>query len=165
MGQPIAAIPYGDCAVVLMRDGSVFMAGFEGPPTCPWPQKPWTLRGNLFSIAGRAPGSLAGMTLNAQVLAANGDWFQLAADYNYCSGTPTVDFQGNVFAITGVAAEPGEEFAVFGGEGPGLEYAVTTLGNVFRWAPCSGWVYVGALPIGPTVSRAGSWGQLKIRHR
>jgi hypothetical protein len=106
------------------------------------------------------------MSNNYRVMAANGDWFQLAVDYNYCEGVPTVDYQGNVFADSGVPAAPAEEVAVFGAGGPciGHEYAVTTLGKVFRWAGCSGWVYAGALPIGPTSLRGESWGKLKIQH-
>jgi hypothetical protein len=118
------------------------------------------------SIAGRGTGTVAGVSNNYQVLAGNGDWFQLAVDYNYCNGTPTADYLGNVFAATGESAGPGEEFVTFeGGSCTGHQYAATTRGNVFRWAACSGWVFAGALPIGPTPAPRASWGELKVRYR
>jgi hypothetical protein len=165
-GQPAAVTQWGSCQIALMHDGDVFMAGFDGPSTCTLATSTWTLRGNMFSIAGRGAGVIVGVSNNYQVLAANGDWFQLAVDYNYCNGTPDVTYQGNVFGLLGEAIAPGETFAIFAGGGNiGYQYAVTTVGRVFRWAACSGWVYAGALPIGPTPLAGESWGQLKIRYR
>lgn len=164
--QPAAVTQWGSCQIALMHDGDVFMAGFDGPSSCTLETSTWTLRGNLFSIAGRGAGVIVGVSNNYQVLAANGDWFQLAVDYNYCNGTPDVTYQGNVFELVGEAIAPGEVFAIFAGGGNiGHQYAVTTAGNVFRLAACSGWVFAGALPIGPTALPGESWGQLKARYR
>ena len=142
------------------------MSGLEGPNACPRIQGLWSLRGNLFALAGRSHGLIAGVSNNYQVLASNGDWFQLGVDYNNCSGSPGVDFQGNVFALTGVTPSPGEEFLVFdGGYCVGEQYAITTAGNIFGWLGCSGWFQAGALPLGPTKTVRKSWGELKLIYR
>ena len=104
-----------------------------------------------------------GMTTFSQILAANGDWFQLNTG---CPGTPQISFQGNVFELTGVPAIAGEAFVTFGG-GASLnhEYAVTDIGRVFRWRADCGWVYAGSLPIGAIQVNGESWGTLKARYR
>lgn len=171
LAEPVSAHPavmhFGNCGIALMEDGDVFLS--VGPVfyDCIVEQGPWSLSGNVFSISGRAPNRIAGMTVNAQILAANGDWFQLYLDCSGGLGTPMVTFLGNAFEMAGVGPSAGEEFTDFGGSGPAIEYALTTLGNVYRWrgSNCYHWTYVGALPIGPTLVRGESWGRLKIRYR
>jgi hypothetical protein len=147
-----------------MQNGDVFLS--VRPFGCTAPQGSWVLSGNVFALGGRAAGHIAGITTYAQVLAANGDWFQLETG---CPGAPLVSFQGNAFEMAGRSASPGEEFTTFGGGAcVGVEYGVTTVGNVFRWmggGGCSVWMYAGALPIGPTPVQSASWGRLKLRYR
>ena len=143
LDQPVAVADIG-CGVIVTRAGNLHVAGF-GPIGCPRPQNPWALLANVFFSAGRGPGAIVGMNQHGQALAASGEWFQITVDYNYCSSISAA-FQGNVIEITGMGA-PGEEFVTFGGGSPsgGHEYAVTSYGNVFRWAGCSGWVYLGPM--------------------
>ena len=157
MSQPAVAGEWG-CGIVIMRDGDLFLAGFDGPQGCARPQREWILKGNVFSSAGQGFGTVVGMNHNYRVLAANGDEFQLAVDYNNCIGFEAT-FIGNVFAFTGTGA-PGEEFVAFGSA-----YAVTTFGNVYRWEACVGWRTVSGLPTGPTASSRSSWGDLKMTYR
>jgi hypothetical protein len=163
--QPVAVISYGSCGVDLMQDGEVFLA--TGPTTCFGAQGAWSASGNVFVLSGRGSSRVAGMTGWGQILAVNGDWLWLNTG---CPGTPEVSYHGNVFEIAGVSPRPGEEFTAFGYGGGLLEYAVTTVGNVYRWqgGGCSGsppWTYVGSLPIGPTTARLGTWGRLKTQYR
>jgi hypothetical protein len=160
--QPVAATVYGQCGVVLMQDGDVYLSGFIGPSACPWPQVPWVMSGNLFALAGRGPGKVIGMSTYSNFLAANGDGFSLSIS---CPGTPSVGYGGNIFELTGMTPSPGEEFSTFG-EGGGWVYAVTSRGRVFKISPgCQTWDYSGTLPIGPTEADGKSWGSLKVRYR
>ena len=154
--------------MIVMAEGDIFTMSIEGFPNdlCSHPPHPWVLAGNIFSSAGTAAlGPIVGMNELLEVLAANGDWFQLiAAPCN----TGSASYLGNVFELTGVRV-PGEEFMTFGGRSPsgGNEYAATNLGNVYRRDTCSGssWSYIGALPIGPTGTSRQSWGGLKQIYR
>jgi hypothetical protein len=162
--QPVAVADLG-CGVVVMAAGDLYVAGLQGPIACPRTQGPWTALSNVFVSAGQSVGRVVGMNQNGQVLAANGDWFQIGIDYNNCNAI-SATFQGNVFGITG-AGEPGETFVIFGSGGPGggYEYAVTNSGSMFRWSGCGGWERVGSLNSGPTSSIRRSWGELKVRYR
>ena len=161
LAQPVAVMQNGGCGVALLGNGDVFLS--VAATACMGPQGPWTLSGNVFSLSGQTPGRIVGISSNYQILAANGDWFQLNTG---CPGTPLVDFLGNVFEITGASPSAGEEFTNFNGY-QAVEYGLTTLGNVYRWQGTGscGWMYVGALPIGPTAPQGESWGQLKSRYR
>ena len=170
LGQPVGAGSAGSCGMIVAADGDIFLTWVEGARTCDFPPHPWLLRGNVFASAGRgATSPLVGMNQNWQMLAANGDWFQLGVDYNYCNGAGA-DFLGNVFEQTGVRV-PDEEFVTFGGGGPsgGNEYAATNRGNVYRWDSCtpgSAWSYIGALPgYSPVSTNRASWGKLKVVYR
>jgi hypothetical protein len=157
--QPAAVVQTGDCGVVLMQDGEIFVPP-TGPIECRQAQGPWASTGNLFILAGRGQSSVAGTTTFAHVIAANGDWFQLGS----CGASST--FQGNLYELAGMSPGPGEEFVtVGGGTCIGVEYAVTNLGGVYRWQACMGWMYLGSLPIAPTEMRSESWGSLKARFR
>jgi hypothetical protein len=162
--QAVGVAQTAGCGVAVMRDGTLFLS--VSPSGCGGLQGEWASSGNMFALAGRAPSMVAGMTTYSQVLGTNGDWFQIVTG---CPGTPVVIFQGNVFAITGFEPSLGEEFTAFGGGAYGLsfEYAVTSLGNVFRWqgTSCPTWVFAGALPIGPTPASRASWGALKLIYR
>ena len=144
---PAAAANASSCAMIIMAEGDIRMTWVEGFPNdlCSHPLHPWVLVGNVFSSAGTgAPGPVVGMNEMLEVLAANGDWFQLIA--GSCDASAT--YEGNVFDLAGVRV-PGEEFVTFGGRSPsgGREYAATNLGNVYRRDTCSGssWSYVGNL--------------------
>ena len=165
---PAAAASAGSCATIIMAEGDIFTIWAEGFPNdlCSYPLHPWVLAGNVFSSAGRgASGPIVGMNELLEVLAANGDWFQLtAAPCNAVSAS----YEGNVFELTGVHL-PGEEFVTFGGRSPsgGNEYAATNLGNVYRRDTCSGssWSYIGNVVGAPTPVHQTTWGSLKVLYR
>lgn len=162
--RPVGTADLG-CGVIIMSSGDLYVAGFEGPQACPRPQRPWVLLANLFTSSGSAMGSVVGLNQHGQVLASNGDWFQLTIDYNGCNAISAA-FQGNVFQITGVPAAA-EQFVTFGGGSPvgGYEYAATNYGNIFRWAGCSGWELVGTLSGAPTGSPRVTWSRVKATYR
>lgn len=159
----VGAATGGDYAIIIMAEGDIFTTWIEGGRACDFPPHPWVLQGNVFSSAGRgAPGPVVGVNQNYQVLAANGDWFQLSGSW----GSAT--FLGNVFDQTGVRV-PGEEFVMFGAGANGSnEYAATKYGNVYRWDGCAAttnWSYIGTLPGSPTAAVQPSWGTLKMIYR
>ena len=166
--HPAAEANAGSCGTIIMAEGDIFMTWAEGFPNdlCSHPLHPWLLVGNVFSSAGRgAPGPIVGMNELLEVLAANGDWFQLTT--GSCNAG-SASYEGNVFELTGVHV-PGEEFVTFGGRSPsgGNEYAATNLGNVYRRDTCSGssWSYIGNLVGAPTPAHQTTWGSLKVLYR
>ena len=158
-GQVVGIVQSG-CGIVIMQDGELFAT--PTGPTCGAEQGPWTSVGNVFALAGRVPSQVAGASMHGQLVAANGDWFQLGP----CGGG--APFQGNVFELAGVSPKAGEKFVAFGAGQDYIEYAITNFGAVYRWqgGGCTaGWMQIQSLPIAPTVVRQESWGILKAKYR
>ena len=142
--------------ILVMKNGDLYVAGSDFPGQCPPPLRPWMVVDNVFASAGRMPSSIIGMAYTLQILASNGDWFQITG---YSAA-----YLSNVFETTGTGT-PGERFVFFGGSG--ATYAVTTLGNVYRHSGCHWeWDPVGSVAIsGPTFVRRSSWGTVKTMYR
>ena len=160
--QAAIATQFGDCGLVVMPNGDLFASCREGPGGfCPQPYGTWHQLDNLFASAGRGPSSIVGMASTGQLLAANGDWFQLGAP---SSVSYSVGFLDNVFDLLG-HAPPGERFTAFGGGLTAL--AATSSGRIFRWDACNGagWSVVGSTAGGPIATSRASWGGLKAIYR
>jgi hypothetical protein len=133
-------------------------------------QSSWSPLGSVFASAGHGFGSeIVGLNSRGQVLASNGDEYQLHLS-QYCPpGGVTASFVVNVFSFTEVEPIPGETFCGFGDSNGSHTYAVTSHGRVFRRlvTGCDPliWEFAGDLPIGPVEATRSSWGTLKVRYR
>ena len=145
----------------LMTNGDWYTGDYRNIPMN------WTYYGNLFAVAGRAPGTqrfvgAAGPNNTdgaAYAITQGGDWYGV--------GT----FLGNIPAIAGRSLGA-DEFMDIGYDPSPFSrgyFAITRAGDLFASYNCAGglsaWCFFGNIFGGSTPASSETWGSVKARHR